>query len=113
MLVRAFAILAVLGLVGWSAGEAVACGGKKSGKVAKTTSAKDATTVVLAIDGMTCGSCASKIARALKEVDGVHSAKVDLDAKRARVSYLPKKVSVAKIVATIEKLGFKVKPAKA
>ena len=112
MLVRAFVVMAVLGLMGWTA-EAVACGGKSSAKVTKKTSAKNATTVVLAIDGMSCGACASKIARALQKVEGVHSAAVDLEAKRAKVRYLPKKVGLAEIVATIEKLGFRVKPAKA
>ena len=42
--------------------------------------------VVLAIPGMTCGGCASAVARALSAVPGVVEARVDLADGRATVT---------------------------
>jgi len=110
MLKRAIAI-ACLGLVaGWTT-NVWACGSKdksKSGEIARRAPA-NAATVMFAIEGMTCGSCATKITKALQQIDGVYVARVNVEKKRANVKYLAKKVSVAKMVRAIESLGFKVK----
>lgn len=37
------------------------------------------------IDGMSCGSCASRVADVLKSIDGVSDAKVDFSSKTAEV----------------------------
>ena len=63
--------------------------------------------LVLAVSGMSCGGCAQRISAALSKVDGVFSAKVDVKAKRAHVTYAPKKVAATKLVAAVNKLGYK------
>ncbi|NLK72267.1 MAG: heavy-metal-associated domain-containing protein, partial [Clostridiales bacterium] len=40
---------------------------------------------VISIEGMTCGHCAMHVEEALKELDGVKSAEVNLEAKTATV----------------------------
>ena len=42
--------------------------------------------VVLAVSGMTCGGCASAVARAVSAVPGVVAARVDLAAGRVTVT---------------------------
>ncbi len=49
--------------------------------------------VELPITGMTCANCAQTIERALKRLDGVVSANVNLATERASVEYLPGLVS--------------------
>jgi len=61
----------------------------------------------ISIAGMTCSHCASTIERALRELDGVESAKVDLSAGRATVN--GEALDSAKLRAAIEGLGYVVK----
>ncbi len=44
-------------------------------------------TAVLRIDGLVCSACAARVRRHLERVDGVTSARVDLDRGEARVAY--------------------------
>ena len=41
--------------------------------------------MTLQIDGMTCSSCSSAVEAALRQIDGVHSASVNLLAAKAEV----------------------------
>jgi copper chaperone CopZ len=41
----------------------------------------------LKVQGMSCGHCVTAVTQALEGVDGVQTAKVDLDAGRATVDY--------------------------
>ena len=50
------------------------------------TSKESAGAVVLAVAGMTCGGCASAVARALSAVPGVTEARVDLTGGRVTVT---------------------------
>ena len=44
-------------------------------------------TATLKITGMSCGHCVRSVTEALESVEGVRSAKVDLEAGRATVEY--------------------------
>ena len=59
------------------------------------------------ISGMTCGSCANNVQRALSQLGGVHSAKVDLNASSATVEYDPKMVSRDNMKEAVERIGYK------
>ncbi len=64
--------------------------------------------VTIPVTGMTCGGCCVKIETAVKELDGVVTAKADHKAGNATITYVADKVSVEKIVETInEKTSFK------
>ncbi len=71
-------------------------------------SAKPADTATTAIDvkGAKCQMCVDAITGAVKKVNGVHSADVDLDTKVATVSYDPALVTVAKLEKAIAGAGY-------
>ncbi|SDK97391.1 heavy metal translocating P-type ATPase [Streptomyces indicus] len=60
--------------------------------------------VELAIGGMTCASCSSRIERKLNRIEGV-TASVNLATEKARVAY-GGEVAVGDLIATVEKLGY-------
>ncbi len=61
-------------------------------------------TTELAITGMTCASCATRIERKLNRLDGV-SATVNYATANAHVSH-PGSLAVADLVGTVEHLGY-------
>jgi len=62
--------------------------------------------VTLAVEGMHCGSCAERIEDVLGRLDGVVSADVTFDQRRAVVRYDSRRVDVARIIRAIEDAGF-------
>jgi copper chaperone CopZ len=84
---------------------ALACG-DKTAEPAKPVP-KTADTVVIPVDGMTCGSCANKIRNVLVQLDGVFDATVSVEGGNATVSFDAKKVAVDKLVDAIAKAGYK------
>ncbi|MDI3418537.1 heavy metal translocating P-type ATPase [Streptomyces luteolus] len=60
--------------------------------------------VELAIGGMTCASCSSRIERKLNRLDGV-LASVNLATEKAKVAYADG-VELSALIATVEKLGY-------
>ncbi|HAL73659.1 MAG TPA: heavy metal transporter [Clostridiales bacterium] len=62
----------------------------------------------LRISGMTCISCQQRIDRSLRKLPGIHRAKVSYNTGLADVSYDPAIVSLADIIAAIEKAGYQV-----
>ncbi|HKB46085.1 MAG TPA: cation transporter, partial [Ktedonobacterales bacterium] len=63
-------------------------------------------TATLALEGMTCASCARRIERGLSKVPGVAEASVNLATERASVAYAAGSASVADLVAAVEKAGY-------
>ena len=60
----------------------------------------------LGVDGMTCASCSAAVERALKKLDGVSEASVNLATNRTAFSYDPAKVKLAQIREAITKAGY-------
>ena len=61
--------------------------------------------VELALEGMTCASCAARIERKLNKLDGVE-ATVNFATERASVAYYPASVDVARLIRTVEQTGY-------
>ena len=61
---------------------------------------------VLDVEGMTCGNCVNRIQAALKKVDGVREATVNLSLNQANVTYDASQVSRADLVEAINALGY-------
>ncbi len=57
--------------------------------------------VVIPVTGMTCGGCCVKIETAVEQLDGIVAAMADYQKGQATVTYVEDKVSVEKIVETI------------
>jgi Cu+-exporting ATPase len=62
-------------------------------------------TVEIAVGGMTCAACATRIEKQLNKLPGVEAA-VNLAAERAHVRFSPDLADVNKILATVVKTGF-------
>ncbi|MEX2104581.1 MAG: heavy metal translocating P-type ATPase, partial [Bacilli bacterium] len=65
--------------------------------------------VDLDIIGMTCAACATRIEKGLNKMDGVSNANINLALESGVVEYSPAEVSVADLIAKVEKLGYKAK----
>lgn len=72
----------------------------------------DLKTCVLSVKGMYCSGCVSSVGGALKNLDGVVDAQVDLQTGEATVTYDPAKVTPEAGIKAVEQVGFKaeVKP---
>ncbi|WP_445491982.1 heavy metal translocating P-type ATPase [Niallia sp. 03133] len=60
----------------------------------------------LAITGMTCAACATRIEKGLKKMEGVNGATVNLALEKATVEYNPSVAAVKEIIGKVEKLGY-------
>lgn len=63
---------------------------------------------VIQVEGMTCGHCKSSVEGALKKLDGVVSAEVNLGANNVTVEYDETKVTLDQLKEEIEGVGFDV-----
>lgn len=61
--------------------------------------------IELAIGGMTCASCATRIEKKLNRMDGVSVATVNYATEKAKVAYA-ESVSVGDLIATVEATGY-------
>jgi P-type Cu+ transporter len=66
----------------------------------------------LALEGMTCASCAARIERTLNKLDGV-AATVNYATETAAVSYDPALVEPERLLAAVERIGYHAHPAHA
>src|SRR5215216_4058115 len=62
--------------------------------------------LTLAVTGMTCASCASRIERGLKKVAGVETAQVNLASEHATIAYDPQQIQPRDLVAAVERTGY-------
>src|SRR5918911_1599883 len=67
------------------------------------------TEVTFPVTGMTCASCVRRIEKALKKVEGVADASVNLATEKARVVYDPALASPAQLKGAVEKAGYGVR----
>src|SRR3989440_5044675 len=65
---------------------------------------------VLALEGMTCASCAMRIEKGLKKVPGVKDASVNLATEQASVTYDPMQTNLEQMVQKVEAVGYKATP---
>ncbi len=64
-------------------------------------------TVSIPVDGMSCVSCAARVKRALKKIEGVQEVEVSLERREAVVRYQRDKVSPDRLRSVIDALGYK------
>jgi mercuric ion binding protein len=70
------------------------------------TLAAPPSTVTLAVEKMTCGTCPIVVRKALERVPGVSSTTVDFDKKTATVTFDPAKVTSARLTQATTEAGF-------
>jgi Cu+-exporting ATPase len=74
--------------------------------IAKAAGGGSPNEVLLAIEGMTCASCVTRIEKALGKVPGVREASVNLATGKARVAFDPAVATVDQLRAAVEKAGY-------
>ncbi|HEY9291580.1 MAG TPA: cation transporter, partial [Microlunatus sp.] len=76
------------------------------GSPTQSAAGPEAVSRVLDIDGMTCASCVGRVEKALRRVDGVSDATVNLAAETATVRFEPGAVEVQRLVEAVTKAGY-------
>lgn len=61
----------------------------------------------LKIEGMHCTGCSTRLEKVLNNLEGVETAKVSLEEKKATIKYDETKISLENIKESIEDAGFK------
>ncbi len=64
----------------------------------------------LALEGMTCASCAMRIEKGLKKLPGVKDASVNFATEQATVMYDPAKTGMEQMVQKVDAVGYKAIP---
>ena len=64
--------------------------------------------VTLAVEGMTCSACATRLEGALGQAPGIRRAAVNFALERADVSYDPARISPAGVAQVVVHAGFQV-----
>ncbi len=68
---------------------------------------KDLKSITLPVAGMTCAACVSHVGNALREVDGVTSAEVNLAMEQATVEFDPEQATIPELVEAVDDAGYK------
>ena len=61
----------------------------------------------LKIEGMHCAGCSIRLEKILNNLEGVETAKVSLEEKKATIKYDETKINIENIKEAIEDTGFK------
>ena len=61
----------------------------------------------LKIEGMHCTGCSTRLEKVLNNLEGVETAKVSLEEKKATIKYNEEKTNIENIKEAIEDAGFK------
>ncbi|WP_339847581.1 heavy metal translocating P-type ATPase [uncultured Halopseudomonas sp.] len=62
--------------------------------------------VDIAVQGMTCGSCVSRVEKAISQLSGVLQASVNLTTQKASVSFLPEMITLHQLHGAIRGAGY-------
>ena len=65
-------------------------------------------TETLRIGGMTCAACSARVERALRKLEGIENATVNLATEKATVVYNPRSLQLSSIKEAIQKAGYEV-----
>lgn len=74
---------------------------------AQGSSAAQVKTVAIPTEGMSCVSCAARVKRTLKGIEGVQHVEVSLERRETVVRFAPAKVTPERLEAAINELGYK------
>lgn len=64
-------------------------------------------TVVIPIEGMSCGACAANVKRSIHSLPGIKDVAVSLEKREAKVSFVNKRTSPEQMREAINALGYK------
>lgn len=73
---------------------------------AEAVQASAGTKATFKVEGMTCGSCSTKVSDALKAIDGVEAVAVDYQTGETQIAYDSAKTDADKLLAAIKATGY-------
>jgi len=76
--------------------------GAKGGK----TGGRGMASIEKAVEGMTCQMCVRHVREALESLEGVLEATVDLDDKKARITYDETKIAIEGMQRAVKEAGY-------
>jgi len=84
--------------------------GKRPQRRSRQHSAKEhqMKTALFKIDGMRCNGCADTVKSVVERQPGVQAVEVSYDQSQARILYDPETIAEERLVATVQKLGYRV-----
>ena len=85
----------------------LACSATLAESQAQASGASQVRTVAIPVEGMSCVSCAARVKRALKGIEGVQRVEVSLERREAVVRFVPAKVGPERLESAINGLGYK------
>ena len=59
------------------------------------------------VEGMTCSGCERTVSRVINNLEGVQSAKADLNSSTVDVEYDPSRVTIEAIRSAVDGIGYK------
>ena len=71
------------------------------------SSAGQMQTISMPLEGMVCVSCAARVKRTLKGMEGVQDVEVNLERREALVRFSPEKITPERMESAINALGYK------
>lgn len=88
------------------------CGQEKKTKITKEKTAKPVDskalkTVIIPIEGMSCGSCVANVKRTVNSLTGVRNVEVSLEKRQAEISYSKGETSPEQVRKAINELGYR------
>src|SRR5215471_14531855 len=63
-------------------------------------------TQILLIGGMTCAACSARVEKAIRKLEGVQSAAVNLATEKAAVVYDARLLRLSSIIEAVERAGY-------
>ncbi len=72
-----------------------------------TVDAQRVEILTLPVEGMTCASCVLRVEKALKKIDGVQTASVNLATEKVSLSFDPAQVKIEELTSAVEEAGYK------
>ena len=64
--------------------------------------------MVLSVEGMSCNHCKASVEKALKTLEGVEQARVDLQKAQVEVEFDPEKISEEELRGAVTAAGYQV-----
>ena len=105
--------LTILGMVAVAGATGLAVANLPSGAWADSTAVQIATserTTTFAVENMTCALCPITVRKAMEQVKGVKSVKIDFDAQTAMVVFDPSVATSAQIANATKNAGYPASP---
>ena len=89
-----------------------ACGQEKAKQATKEKPSQSAgtasvKTVLIPVEGMSCGSCAANVKRTVHGLAGIKAVEVSLEKRQTKVSYTEGETTPSEVRKAIDKLGYK------